>query len=71
VRGLFLRVIVNFQLYKRCTIHTMAEDCRTRLSPLLYVSGEAALMREMKLCSRTTHAGGSWSPYQRRQLDVP
>jgi hypothetical protein len=28
-----VRVIVNFQLYKKWTIHTIAEDCRTTLGP--------------------------------------
>ena len=28
-----MRVIVNFQLYKKWTIHTIAKDCRTTLGP--------------------------------------
>jgi hypothetical protein len=43
-----VRVIVNFQLYKQWTIHTMAEDCRTTLGPFRYVSSEATLMRLFK-----------------------
>jgi hypothetical protein len=40
-----VRVIVNFQHRKGWNIHTMAEDCRTRLGPYRDVASEQTLMR--------------------------
>jgi hypothetical protein len=40
-----VRVIVNFQHRKGWNIHTMAEDCRTRLGPYRDVASEATLLR--------------------------
>jgi hypothetical protein len=40
-----VRVIVNFQHRKGWNIHTMAEDCRTRLGPYRDVASEETLLR--------------------------
>ena len=40
-----MRVIVNFQHRKGWNIHTMAEDCRTRLGPYRDVASEETLLR--------------------------
>ena|ERR1039458_7011651 len=40
-----VRVLVNFQHRKGWNIHTMAEDCRTRLGPYRDVASEQTLIR--------------------------
>jgi hypothetical protein len=42
---LAVRVIVNFQHRKGWNIHTMAEDCQTRLGPYRDVASEETLLR--------------------------
>lgn len=53
---LAVRVIVNFQLYKSWTIHTMAEDCRTALGPFKTVSSEATMLRLFRYLGATPEA---------------
>jgi hypothetical protein len=51
-----VRVIVNFQHGKGWNIHTMAEDCRTRLGPYRDVASEATLLRLFRYLGATEDA---------------
>jgi hypothetical protein len=51
-----VRVIVNFQHCKGWNIHTMAEDCRTRLGPYRDVASEQTLMRLFAFLGATPEA---------------
>ncbi|WP_148210157.1 hypothetical protein [Candidatus Korobacter versatilis] len=43
-----MRVLLNFVSRKTLTIHTMAEDCRTRIGPFLDVQSSATLLRLLR-----------------------
>ncbi len=51
-----VRVIVNFQHRKGWNIHTMAEDCRTRLGPYRDVASEQTLIRLFAYLGATPEA---------------
>jgi hypothetical protein len=51
-----VRVIINFQHRKGWNIHTMAEDCRTRLGPYRDVASEQTLMRLFAFLGATPEA---------------
>jgi predicted RNA polymerase sigma factor len=59
-----VRVLVNFQHRKGWNIHTMAEDCRTRLGPYRDVASEATMLRLFR------HLGASEDAMQEAERDL-
>jgi hypothetical protein len=48
-----MRLILHFQERKRWTIHAMAEDCRTRMSPHRDVASKETMLRLFRYLGAT------------------